>query len=74
MTTVRQRLAELGRMGVSLLSRLIDGQRLHAIRVELANELVVRRVNGSCSELVAQPDFGARGSCRESSDEPSSSP
>jgi LacI family transcriptional regulator len=42
LTTVRQPLAELGRMGVSLLSRLIEGQRLDAMRVELATELVVR--------------------------------
>ncbi|HLX20677.1 MAG TPA: LacI family DNA-binding transcriptional regulator [Gaiellaceae bacterium] len=42
LTTVRQPLAELGRMGVSLLSRLIEGQRLEALRIELATELVVR--------------------------------
>lgn len=42
LTTVRQPLAELGRMGVSLLSRLIEGQRLDALRIELETELVVR--------------------------------
>jgi len=42
LTTVRQPLAELGRMGVSLLTRLIEGQRLDAMRIELATELVVR--------------------------------
>jgi LacI family transcriptional regulator len=42
LTTVRQPLAELGRMGVSLLLRLIDGQRLDALRIELATTLVVR--------------------------------
>jgi len=42
LTTVRQPLAELGRMGVSLLSRLLEGQRLDALRIELETELVVR--------------------------------
>jgi LacI family transcriptional regulator len=42
LTTVRQPLAELGRMGVSLLTRLIDGQRLDALRIELSTTLVVR--------------------------------
>jgi LacI family transcriptional regulator len=42
LSTVRQPLAELGRMGVSLLSRLIDGQRLDAQRVEVSTTLVVR--------------------------------
>jgi hypothetical protein len=39
LTSVRQPLAELGRMGVSLLTRLIDGQRVDALRVELATQL-----------------------------------
>ncbi|HEV2591959.1 MAG TPA: LacI family DNA-binding transcriptional regulator [Gaiellaceae bacterium] len=42
LTTVRQPLAELGRMGVSLLTRLIEGQRLDALRIELSTTLVVR--------------------------------
>jgi len=42
LTTVRQPLAELGRIAVSLLSRLIDGQRVEALRIELATKLVVR--------------------------------
>jgi LacI family transcriptional regulator len=42
LTTVRQPLAELGRTAVSLLNRLIDGQRVEALRVELATRLVVR--------------------------------
>jgi LacI family transcriptional regulator, galactose operon repressor len=46
LTTVRQPLAELGRMGVSLLLRLIEGQRLDALRVELATTLVVRDSTG----------------------------
>ncbi|HET9288367.1 MAG TPA: LacI family DNA-binding transcriptional regulator [Gaiella sp.] len=42
LTTVRQPLEEMGRMAVSLLSRLIDGQRVETLRVELATRLVVR--------------------------------
>ncbi len=42
LTTVRQPLAEMGRMAVSLLSRLLDNQRLEALRIELATKLVVR--------------------------------
>jgi LacI family transcriptional regulator len=42
LTTVRQPLAELGRMGASLLVRLVDGQRVDALRVELATKLIVR--------------------------------
>jgi len=46
LTTVRQPLAELGRTGVSLLNRLIDGQRLDALRMELSTTLVVRASTG----------------------------
>jgi LacI family transcriptional regulator len=42
LTTVRQPLAEMGRMAVSLLTRQLDQQRLEALRVELATKLVVR--------------------------------
>jgi LacI family transcriptional regulator len=42
LTTVSQPLAELGRMGVSLLIRLLEGQRVDALRVELATRLVIR--------------------------------
>jgi LacI family transcriptional regulator len=45
-TTVRQPLAELGRTAVSLLNRLVDGQRVEALRVELATRLVVRESTG----------------------------
>jgi LacI family transcriptional regulator len=48
LTTVRQPLAEMGRMAVSLLTRLLEGQRLEALRVELATRLVVR---GSAAAL-----------------------
>jgi LacI family transcriptional regulator len=42
LTTVRQPLAEMGRMGVSLLMRLLEGRRFEALHVELATALVVR--------------------------------
>ncbi|WP_306214206.1 LacI family DNA-binding transcriptional regulator [Actinoplanes sp. RD1] len=42
LTTVRQPLAELGRMAVSLLVRVLDRHELEALHVELATELVVR--------------------------------
>ena len=42
LTTVHQPLAEIGRMGVSLLLRLLEGQRVEALHVELETTLVVR--------------------------------
>ena len=42
LTTVRQPLQELGRTGVNLLMRLLDGQRVEALRMELSTTLVVR--------------------------------
>jgi LacI family transcriptional regulator len=42
LTTVRQPLAELGRTGVNLLTRILDGQRVDALRMELSTRLVVR--------------------------------
>jgi LacI family transcriptional regulator len=42
LTTVRQPLAEMGRMGVSLLLRILDGQRVDAVRLELSTTLIVR--------------------------------
>jgi LacI family transcriptional regulator len=42
LTTVRQPLAEMGRMAVSLLGRLLEGQQVEALSVELATRLVVR--------------------------------
>jgi len=42
LTTVRQPLAEMGRTAVSLLIRLLDGQRFETLHVELATRLVVR--------------------------------
>ena len=42
LTTVRQPLAELGRMAVTLLMRQLRGHQLDALHVELATELVER--------------------------------
>jgi LacI family transcriptional regulator len=42
LTTVHQPLAEIGRMGVSLLTRLLENQRLEALHVELQTKLVKR--------------------------------
>jgi LacI family transcriptional regulator len=42
LTTVRQPLAEMGRMAVSLLTRALDNQRFEALHVELATRLIVR--------------------------------
>jgi len=42
LTTVRQPLAEMGRMAVSLLLRLLEHQRVDALRIQLATKLVVR--------------------------------
>lgn len=43
LTTIRQPLAEMGRMAVSVLERLIEGQRVEALHVELRTQLVVRQ-------------------------------
>jgi LacI family transcriptional regulator len=42
LTTVRQPLAEMGRMAVGLLVRLLGGQRIEALHVELECKLIVR--------------------------------
>jgi LacI family transcriptional regulator, galactose operon repressor len=46
LTTVRQPRAELGRTAVSMLMRLIEGQRIEALRIELATQLIVRDSTG----------------------------
>jgi LacI family transcriptional regulator len=43
LTTVRQPLDEMARIAVALLMRLVDGQEIDALHVELATELVVRQ-------------------------------
>src|SRR6195952_846435 len=47
LTTVRQPLAEMGRMAVSLLVRILDGQRLEALHIELKTRLIVRDSTGA---------------------------
>ncbi len=47
LTTVRQPLAEMGRMAVSLLTRLLENQRFEALHVELATRLIVRGSTGA---------------------------
>jgi LacI family transcriptional regulator len=46
LTTVRQSLEEMARMGVELLLRLIEGREIHTLHIELATELVVRGSTG----------------------------
>jgi LacI family transcriptional regulator len=50
LTTVRQPLAEMGRLAVNLLLRLLDKQRVEALRIELATKLVVRESSGAPRE------------------------
>jgi LacI family transcriptional regulator len=54
LTTVRQPLAEMGRTAVSLLMRLLEGQRFETVHVELGTRLVVR-------DSTAPPRVPARG-------------
>lgn len=42
LTTVRQPLEEMARMGAELLLRLVEGREIHTLHVELATQLVVR--------------------------------
>jgi LacI family transcriptional regulator len=46
LTTLRQPLAEMGRMGVSLLTRLLDNRQVEALHVELETHLIVRASTG----------------------------
>jgi LacI family transcriptional regulator, galactose operon repressor len=46
LTTVRQPLAEIARIAVSLLNRLVENQRVDATRIELHTKLVVRESTG----------------------------
>jgi LacI family transcriptional regulator len=55
LTTVRQPLAEMGRMAVSLLVRLLDGHRVDALHVELATELVPRDSTGPVPRAQSLP-------------------
>ena len=53
LTTVRQPLAEMGRMAVALLVRLLQNQRIEALHVELATKLVVRESTAAVAVPVA---------------------
>ena len=46
LTTVRQPLEEMGRMAVSLLQRLMAGNEVEALHIELATDLIVRGSTG----------------------------
>ena len=46
LTTVRQPLAEMGRLAVARLLRLVDRQPIDALHVELGTTLVVRGSSG----------------------------
>jgi LacI family transcriptional regulator len=46
LTTVRQPLREMGRVGAEILYRLIDGQPVDVTRIELSTRLVVRESTG----------------------------
>ncbi len=50
LTTVRQPPAEMGRMAVSLLVRLLENEPIEALHVELATQLVARN---STAELAS---------------------
>jgi len=58
LTTMRQPLGEMARMAVSLLTRLLAGRRVEALKVELATALVVRE---STAPPPAQTRFAAGG-------------
>jgi LacI family transcriptional regulator len=55
LTTVRQPLQEMGRIAVSLLIRLLERQRLDALHIELATELVVRGSTGPAPASSRRP-------------------
>lgn len=46
LTTMRQPLSEMGRIGVDMLMRLINGQKLDVTRVELTPRLIIRASTG----------------------------
>ena len=55
LTTVRQPLAEMGRIAAEMLSAMIEGREPHGRQVELATELVVRSSTAPPRELAAAP-------------------
>jgi LacI family transcriptional regulator len=58
LTTVRQPLAEMGRMAASLLLRLLDNRHAEPLRIELETRLVVRDSTAATADVT-----GARHSC-----------
>ena len=60
LTTVRQPLAEMGRTAVSLLTRLLERQRVETLHVELATRLVVRDSTAPPKSLGASSAANAR--------------
>lgn len=58
LTTARQPLAEMGRMAVSLLMRLVAGHAVDTLHVELATPLVVRESTGPVPAGPRGPSVG----------------
>ena len=54
LTTVHQPLQEMGRMAVSLLYRMLEGQALEATRLELSTRLVVRESTGPAPKVAVR--------------------
>lgn len=50
LTTVRQPLEEMGRLAVSLLTRILEGHTVDTLHIELATDLVVRGSTGPAAE------------------------
>ena len=57
-TTIRQPLEEVGRMAVTLLTRIIDGQTVDPLRVEIGTRLVVRESTGPVPLTSARRSHG----------------
>ena len=55
LTTVRQPLREMGRVAMTMLFRVIDGEPVETLRVELATPLITR---ASCAPRTSAPDDG----------------
>lgn len=59
LTTIRQPLAEMGRIAVAMLSAMIDGREPNGRQVELATELIVRRSTAPPRGQAAAESIGA---------------
>jgi LacI family transcriptional regulator len=53
LTTIRQPLAEMGRTAVSLLVRLLEGQRIETLHIELGTRIIVRESTAPPRALAA---------------------